>query len=159
MDKTALYSSVLAALKEELDATVAAAKDAADYATDEESRAESEWDTQGLEASYLARGQAEHARELMTAIDMTRDLADQGGKVDDSHAHTGSLLRVSIADGEPEWFLLSPAAGGLEIQAEGMGLVTVITPQSPVGHAVVGKTDGATFRLPSGVEGRILRLV
>ena len=53
MDKSHFFQCLLATLREELLHAVNASKDAAEYATNEESRAESQWDTQGLEASYL----------------------------------------------------------------------------------------------------------
>ena len=56
IDKSHFFQRLLATLREELLHAVNASKDAAEYATNEESRAESQWDTQGLEASYLAAG-------------------------------------------------------------------------------------------------------
>ena len=69
MDKAQFFQYLLSTLREEVNSAINAAKDAAEYATDDESRAQSQWDTQGLEASYLAAGQASQARECVDAIE------------------------------------------------------------------------------------------
>ena len=69
MNKTRFFNALLDKLREEVRLAVEASKDAAEYATNEESRAESQWDTQGLEASYLAAGQAGQARQWAEAIE------------------------------------------------------------------------------------------
>jgi hypothetical protein len=45
--------------------------------------------------------------------------------------------------------------GGIELKLE-MGVVTVITPESPVGAALKGKTAGASYQLKSGLSGNIV---
>src|SRR5690606_19098632 len=57
MNKHAVIEAVLAELMNQLELVRGASREAAEYATHEESRADSKWDTQGLEASYLAAGQ------------------------------------------------------------------------------------------------------
>ena len=46
-------------------------------ATDEQSKAENKYDTRGLEASYLARGQSRQARETEAALEQFAALARQ----------------------------------------------------------------------------------
>ncbi|HLS28905.1 MAG TPA: hypothetical protein VK041_09660, partial [Opitutales bacterium] len=70
MDKNDLLEALIGTLKEELRKSVDASKDAAGYATDDQARAESKWDTQGIEASYLAAGQAGQARQWAEAISL-----------------------------------------------------------------------------------------
>ena len=69
MDKALFYQTLINTLESELKHAIDASKDAADYATNEEAKAESQWDTQGLEASYLAAGQADQARQWAEAIE------------------------------------------------------------------------------------------
>ena len=45
MDKSEFFNRLIETLREECIHAVKASKDAADYATDEESRADSQWDT------------------------------------------------------------------------------------------------------------------
>ena len=68
MNKRTLLKSILAALQEELQTFTRAAMAARAEATDPQSRAENKYDTRGLEASYLAAGQARQVAELEAAI-------------------------------------------------------------------------------------------
>ncbi|MFQ3243295.1 MAG: hypothetical protein ACI9JZ_003006, partial [Lentimonas sp.] len=47
MNKTLFFNTLLETLREEAMHSIKASQDAAEYATSEESRAESQWDTQG----------------------------------------------------------------------------------------------------------------
>lgn len=154
LDKEAVFHVLEAHLRRQLDETTAASRDAAAYATDEESRAESKWDTQGLEASYLAAGQASHARELAAALETLHRhrpelLAPQ------STIGMGALVCCE-ADGMLEYYYLVPIAGGHDLQPEDGFPVTAISLQTPVGTALCGKHAGDHFRLPNGLSGRIV---
>ncbi len=78
MDKKGVLKALIASLEAEVQKAIAASKDAASYATDEEARAESQWDTQGIEASYLAAGQAEQARQSARALEALQGQRDGG---------------------------------------------------------------------------------
>lgn len=58
MNKTAVYQQMLEKLAIDLDVLQRAAQTAYEAATHEENIAENKYDTLGLEASYLATGQA-----------------------------------------------------------------------------------------------------
>ena len=68
MNKRALIKKIIAQLASGLDAYVRAARAAHAEATHEQSRAENKYDTRGLEASYLARGQSQQAAEIEAAV-------------------------------------------------------------------------------------------
>ena len=48
----------------------------------------------------------------------------------------GALVEVEVS-GEAEWYLLLNCGGGTEVTADG-STVTVITPESPLGKALMG---------------------
>lgn len=58
MNKPLVLNAVISRLQGNLELLKAANMQAKENATDSESRAETKWDTGGLEASYLARGYA-----------------------------------------------------------------------------------------------------
>jgi hypothetical protein len=58
MNKCALLKKIVAKLTSELEVYFRAAQASRAEATHEQSKAESKYDTRGLEASYLARGQS-----------------------------------------------------------------------------------------------------
>ena len=68
MNKRALIKKITAKLTNELGIYFRAAQFSRAEATHESSKAESKYDTRGLEASYLARGQSRQAAELEAAI-------------------------------------------------------------------------------------------
>ena len=68
MNKRAIVKKITAKLVGELEVYARAAQFSRAEATHESSKAESKYDTRGLEASYLARGQSKQAAELESAI-------------------------------------------------------------------------------------------
>ena len=68
VEKAKVIRIVRAELEAQYRRVAAAAREAHGYATDPDSKAESKYDTRGLEASYLAAGQAAKADELAEAM-------------------------------------------------------------------------------------------
>lgn len=154
-DKRVVMDALIERLKEELDEAVAASRDAAAYATNEESRAESKWDTQGLEASYLAAGQAGQAREWAKAIQTLRAQRDTllGQK---ERVLLGALVECEV-DGEMDCYFITPAGGGQELSIGGR-VVTSVTLQSPMAQMLQNKRVGDSFTLGNGLKGVIKRV-
>ncbi|GHB90829.1 hypothetical protein [Cerasicoccus arenae] len=154
--KSDVIAALIANLEEELAAAEHASRDAASYATDEESRAESKWDTQGLEASYLAAGQATHAKEVSKALGNII-----GQRIELERACTsvqrGALIQCQLGKSR-EWFFFAPSGGGETLAIDGTE-VTVITPDSPIAHLLVGHGTGDDFTLPNGAPGKVLAVL
>ena len=150
MDRLNVLGALITQLQGLLSEITAASKDAASYATDSEAKADSKWDTQGLEASYLAAGQAAHARELAKVIAGLKGM--KIASVQDT-VISGSLVVCSMGD-LTEGYLLCNQGGGNSIRFEGME-ITMITPESALGNALIGKKRSSAFQLPSGLVGRI----
>ncbi len=154
MNKANLLKAVIEELEEELRRQLAANERASAGATHSESRAETKWDTCGLESSYLARGHAQQFQALAAAVQELRAFTapDFTGKPIGS----GALVEVDL-DGEIMNFFLLHCGGGVELSVEGYD-VTVITPESPVGAALFDRPAGNSFSFRAGVTGRILRV-
>ena len=135
MDKAAVRDALVAQLRAKADKARASAEETRKGATHEESRAENDKDTRGLEASYLARGQAMRVEELHEAIGRVRimELPDYV----DRPIGIGALIEALVDDQERTFFL-APAGGGEKLQIDG-ATVRVLTPASPVGRALIGK--------------------
>jgi len=153
MDKSLFLNCLIETLRQECLHAVHASRDAADYATDEESRAESQWDTQGLEASYLAAGQASQARQWAQAVEAIQSSRDDLLKPRTAIGF-GALFSCDFGDG-PEWYFFASVAGGQVVQTE-QGDVTVITSQSPLAGRLSQLRAGDAFHLGRGNSGRIL---
>jgi hypothetical protein len=153
MNKTLFFNALIDTLRQEALHAVKASQDAAAYATDEESRAESQWDTQGLEASYLAAGQAGQAKQWADAVEELQSEREDLLKPN-ADVSLGALFQCDIG-GEREVFFFAGVAGGQVISMDRIE-VTVITSQSPLAARVRGLKVGQDFILPNGSAGRIL---
>jgi hypothetical protein len=153
MDKARFFQCLLSSLRKEVLHSINASKDAAEYATNEESRAESQWDTQGLEASYLAAGQASQARQWALAIEELQSEREDLLKPN-SQISLGALFSCDFGD-SVEHFFFAGTAGGQTILIDEQE-VTVITAQSPLAGRLRGCRAGDTFRLPNGSIGQVL---
>ena len=137
MDKITLLARIVTALEADIEVLRRAAQTAYEAATAEENIAEHKYDTLGLEASYLATGQARRTAEIRQALLtyqqlLLRDYDPARG------VQVSNLVTLEDEQGEQRLLFLGPEAAGLKI-GEGDGLVTVITPRSPLGQQLLGK--------------------
>lgn len=140
MAKTQLLELITATLARNFDIAQRAARTAYETATHEENVAENKYDTLGLEASYLATGQARRTEEIRQAL-----LKYQGLIPRDYDAavgiQVGALIDLENTRGERQQVFLGPDAAGLTLDLDGQA-VTVITPHAPLGMALLGKFEG-----------------
>ena len=144
MNKRALIKKIIARLTDELEVYFRAAQASRAEATHEQSKAENKYDTRGLEASYLARGQSRQAAEIQGAIAAFEKLDARkfgaGEPID-----VGAFVELAF-DGEKTSYFIGRRAGGTEVLHEKRE-VTVITPQSPLGEQLVGRKQGDVLKL------------
>ncbi len=153
MNKQAVLDQILSVLNSELAALTRAAQGAFAAATDPDSKAENKYDTRTLEASYVARGQAQRVAELQEAVRAFGALS--GNTLDSGAAITlGALLSLALP-GEVVHYFLGPFAGGTEIMHEGHEVV-VITPASALGQKLIGKRAGDAITLQPGVSAKVI---
>ncbi len=155
MNKSALIDEIIKALQSELETYIRAAKASHQEATAEENRAENKYDTRGLEASYLAAGQANKVAELEDAIGDFEDLKTKS--FDDSSIDVGALVELD-QDGDKNFYFIGPFAGGTEITSEACE-VLVITPQSPLGSQLQGRQQGERVELTLAGAKRQIQIV
>jgi len=155
MNKTVLLRAVLAVLENDLRRLQAANVQASAGATDGEARAETKWDTCGLESSYLARGHALQFKALAADVCELRAFAIP--VFTGQPIGLGALVEVE-QNKEKTLFFLLPCAGGTELCVDGRD-VTVVTPSSPVGAALLDKRQGEKFSFRAGSSGKILSVL
>ena len=136
MNKRALIEKIIAKLNEELGVYFRAAQSSRAEATHESSKAENKYDTRGLEASYLARGQSKQAAELETSIEEFKKLEARKFSFGESIG-VGALVELETG-GEVSFYFIGPRAGGTEV-VQDKKEVLVITPQSPLGAQLMEK--------------------
>lgn len=139
MTKRLIIQKIIETLQSEMETYVRAAKLSHAEATAEENRAENKYDTRGLEASYLATGQANKIVEIeesIAAFDalLERKFPEDGG------VDVGTLVELK-QNGQREHYFLGPTAGGTEI-TYGKYEVLIITSQSPLGSQLLTRKRG-----------------
>ena len=144
MTKRAVIKKIMETLQAELEAYTHSAKASHAEATAEENRAENKYDTRGLEASYLAAGQANKVVDLEESISAFEKLQRQKFSADEV-IDVGSLIEIT-QDGERAHYFIGPVAGGTEIEIGGTE-VLVITPQSPLGSQLQGAARGKKMKI------------
>ncbi len=146
MNKRELITQIIAQLTAELKQLTAAALATHAEATAEENKAEDKYDTRSLEASYLAQGQSNAARETAQSRQAYEALV-----VHDFAAGEAIGLGALVAlEGDDRMHcFIGPRAGGTEVVCAGR-TVMAITPQSPLGRQLMGRRQGDTLQLEFG---------
>lgn len=139
MNKQELIDKLIAKLVQERAGIAEAALSTYEAATHEESEAEDQYDTRGLEASYLAGAQAKRVAEVEQTLHAIRTLKFRVFN-DDEPIGATALVELDH-DGKTSYCLLLPQGGGLSVNHDGHH-VQVITPKSPLGEALVGRKAG-----------------
>jgi len=149
--KRALLSKLLEHVAGEIATMTRAHDDARQAATHEEAKPENDKDTRALEASYLAAGQAARVAELELAAKVLAglELKDFGPE---TPIQAGAVVTVEDDDGARSTYFVAPHGGGVKLEAAGagaaaLGPIQVITPQSPLGQALLGRTQGDVVEL------------
>jgi len=135
MDKSLLLDAIVGKITSALDNSLAAAEEARATATNKENAAENKYDTLGLEAAYLAHGQSERVVQLEK--DLAAYVALRGRLKDHTIIGVGTLLQLENETGVSRFLFIGPSSGGLVVSVNGV-TVTVITPDSPLGKALLG---------------------
>ena len=147
MDKTALVAQLVTRLRETAHtarvAMEAAAIEARDGATAAEKRenARVSQENSNLARGHLAR--LDRATDDLAALEKFR-LPKLGPK---SRVALGAVVEVED-EGEGRTFFLAPVGAGIELTGPGGdGVLSVVTPASPVGRAVLERIVGETIEV------------
>ena len=176
MNKKDILTRVQAAIEALLSQALAAATQAHNAAIDDQSKAETQYDTLAIEAAYLAEGQSKRITELKSQLQQLK-----AQSTDKSDVITIGALFSLAYDSKPtdsddaiKHFYLLPCAAGTCItvdidQPEGLlsqsehrqpktsklkqsQKVYVITPEAPLGKALIGLTVDEDFSLNIGAN-------
>ena len=135
MNKTHVIEHLRFALEAQLQNAKEAAKAAHDAATHEESVAETQYDTLGLEAAYLAQGQAERVNECYRDIQAFNTVFKES---EFNKVREGALVCLTDEQDNAKWFFMGPSAGGLVATVKEQPIY-VVTREAPLGKQLIGK--------------------
>ncbi len=139
MNKKNLVQHLAEKIAEELKAITQAALATYDIATHEDNKPENKYDTRGLEASYLAGAQAQRVSEMKEVLAIFQNLPIQHFNLS-SRIGLTALVEVLLND-KASFVLIMPKGGGQSAIFEGQ-TVQVITPESPLGQALLNRSVG-----------------
>lgn len=157
MRKEQLLHQIITTLSADLVILTDAAKAAHAAATDEECLPDNKYDTTGLEASYIAQGQANRAQQIRHALARYRDLALRHF-VEETPIRLTALVTLEESNGSCRRVFLGPDAGGLKLD-DGNAECIVITPESPLGRSLLGKLCGDELQVGSGAARKTVTIV
>ncbi|WP_339489634.1 GreA/GreB family elongation factor [Pseudomonas sp. EL_65y_Pfl2_R95] len=140
MDKSLLQQQVLTRLETDLQVAQHAAKVAHETATHEENIAENKYDTLGLEAAYLATGQARRVEAIRQTIATWRQLRLRAFSPGNG-IELGALICLVDEHSTEQLMLLGPNGASMKLVHEGLA-IQVISHDAPLGKAMIGKGPG-----------------
>jgi transcription elongation GreA/GreB family factor len=146
--KEEVLEKIIASLNADLTLLTQAAKTAHAAATHAECLPDNKYDTTALEASYVAQGQANRAQDIRRALESYRSLALRTFD-DTTPIRLTALVTIEAEDGSCRQLFLGPDAGGLKLTEKGEECI-VITPESTLGRALLGKCCGDELQIGSG---------
>ena len=136
MNKKLLHQAIRAELNTLRQDAINAAMQAYNTATHEENVADNKYDTLGLEASYLAQGQAKRVAECEANLTFFAELKITHFTQQTANSLGALIYLMDDSDSEQILFL-APNSGGVKINASGLS-ITLITPSAPLGKKIMG---------------------
>ena len=149
--KKQILDELIRRAREELIGLEESAKSNLDFATDQEFKAESKYDTRALEASYLASAEAKRVEELKLEIQILEEV-DVDASKKYGEISIGALVELLHQDQKRFYFLI-PTAGGTVIKVNEQA-VMVVSIFSPIGDALMGLKKGEEFEVETPKETR-----
>ncbi|MCM8531860.1 MAG: GreA/GreB family elongation factor [Lentisphaeraceae bacterium] len=154
MNKEELYKAILEQIRNKLSLAVDAVKMAHESATHEENIAECKYDTKGLEASYLVQGQAKRVEELESALAAFNSMDIYPVE----KVMLNALVKLEDQRGKEEFMFIAPASGGLKVNFDDKEIL-VMTPISPLGKSLLGKSVGDEISVSIGRKHKEYKLL
>lgn len=157
MSKEDVLQKIIAALHADLSLLTQAARTAHAAATHAECLPDNKYDTTALEASYVAQGQANRAQDIRRALESYRTLALRPFD-EEAPIRLTALVTIATEDGSCRQLFLGPDAGGLKLTVQGEECI-VITPESTLGRALLGKHCGDELQIGSDAARKTFTII
>jgi transcription elongation GreA/GreB family factor len=126
---------------------------------DSPGRMQTRYDSSRTELAWVADGLAKRLDEAQRAL---RNMEAIRLDVPRSHVEVGALAMVADGDvpavAHANFYMLVPNGGGMEVSVDG-ARITVISPESPLGRALLGASAGSVVMIRLGSEKRRLMVV
>lgn len=151
--KHALIHELITLIQQDIAEALAAAQAAHDGATHEQSKAETQYDTLGLEHAYLAHGQSQRIEQMQLSIlklnGLLKELTEESHEFEE--AYLGAIIELADeSDASPTTTLFFvPAGGGYTLKSDSTSLnaIQTLTPDAPLAKACWGLGENDTVQL------------
>jgi transcription elongation GreA/GreB family factor len=155
MDKQFMIDQLAARIRESAQVAMreheAAAEEARDGATPAEKREDART---AVEFSSLARAQGKRADTALADLATIEAMRLPNVSAEKPRVAVGTIIEVEDGD-EGRTIFLAPVGAGIELtMPDGDGFVTVVTPMSPLGKAILGRFVGDTVEIEVKGEAR-----
>lgn len=154
--KQEILNELISRAREELVVLDASARSNHDFATDQEFKAESKYDTRALEASYLASAEAKRVEELKLEIQILEEV-DVNASKKLGEISIGALVEL-LHQNQKRLYFLIPTAGGTVIKVKDEA-VMVVSIFSPIGDALMGLKTNDEFEVETPKETRQYKIL
>lgn len=146
MNKKLIINEFIKIFKNEVQQAELAATQAHLAATDDQSIAETQYDTLAIESAYLAEGQSRRVEELKRIIELILAIPVIPFSTEDKIA-LGALIQTNDMK-KNEWLLLSSCGGGYKVVFDKAN-ISLVTAGSPLGKALISSyvDDEITFNV------------
>lgn len=165
--KIEIVDLIIKQLQHTLLACEKAANDAHLAAVDDQSIAETQYDTLAIESAYLAEGQSKRLLEIkadIMAFNALKQTIASKNTLLEAHIDIGSLVEVSQSLSHNEecsyWYFIGPNAGGNKVTFLSHEII-IVTLASPLGKALKGKIidDDYEFRIGNAVQQGVIESI
>ena len=145
-------NAIITHLNAELTTANAASEQAHASATHSENVADNKYDTLAVEAAYLAHGQSVRITQIQQSIANYRQLMSIRSP-DNASIHIGHTVTIHDANDKLQRLFIGPSAGGIRLFIDNLEILT-ITPQTPMGKALMGKAVDDEITLAVGANSK-----
>ena len=157
LDKASLVTHLVTQLSEDLQQAEQAAQHAMEGAIHDQSKAETQYDTLGLEHAYLAEGQSRRIEDLKESITLLKHMPLVDLTPDDAIILSALIQVQGAKDSKAQTLFLAASGGGKKLTYDGHDIMT-ITPHSPLGEELLGRYEEDEFKWPNGHDGCIVSI-
>jgi len=157
MNKSYILQRIIGQLTTDLAVLHTAARTAHEASIHEENIPDNKYDTLSLEASYVAQGQANRAQEIKEALEVYKLLELQRFE-EDTPIRLTALVTLEAEDSSIRQVFIGPLEGGMKIIGQDLETL-VITPGSPLGNGLIGRSVGETVETGTGSNRKIFEII
>jgi transcription elongation GreA/GreB family factor len=139
MDKIHLIEKLTTMLKASIEGQQKSFESARQASVDAPGRMQSRYDTTGIESAWVADGLARALREKESNLKCIEAFRYPESA---AYAKIGSIVKILSSDSpDYEYFFILPVLSGCELHENGT-TITTISPETPLGRALIGKKAG-----------------